>query len=270
MPQKIRLDQHLTEAGYFESRNKAKAAIMAGLVFVDGRRIDKPGTKIDPESEIIIKGEYCPYVSRGGFKLEKAIQVFDLDVTDYKVMDVGASTGGFTDCLLQHGARQVYAVDVGYGQLAWSLRNDPRVVVMERTNIRYLTKDDLPEIFDLVTIDVSFISLKIVIPAARQFLKPGGEMVALIKPQFEAGREKVGKKGVVKDPTIHKDVIGEIIQMVNKEDLQVVDLSYSPITGAEGHNIEFLIYLKDGLKVKGFDEAKIDRIVSKAHAELKP
>ncbi len=270
MAKKVRLDQLLADNGYFETRNKAKAAIMAGLIFIDGQRIDKAGTKIDPDSEIKVKGEYCPYVSRGGFKLEKAIKVFDLNLTDYQVLDVGASTGGFTDCALQNGAKQVSAVDVGYGQLAWRLRQDPRVIVIERTNIRHMTEDDLPQTFDLVTIDVSFISLKIVIPASRRFLKPGGEMVALIKPQFEAGRERVGKNGVVKDPAVHKDVIEKIIHMVNKENLQVVDLSFSPITGAEGHNIEFLIYLKDGLEIEGFEEERISQVIEKAHTKLRP
>lgn len=269
MAKKIRLDVHLTEEEYFPSRNKAKGAIMAGIVFVNGERIDKAGTKIDPESEIEIKGEHCPYVSRGGYKLEKAIEAFNLDLTDYKMLDVGASTGGFTDCALQNGACQVYALDVGYGQLAWKLRQDSRVEVIERTNIRYLTKDDLPEVFDIVTIDVSFISLSIVIPASRRFLKHEGEMVALIKPQFEAGRDKVGKNGVVKDPEIHKEVIEKVIGLVNETDLQVVDLSYSPITGASGHNIEFLIYLKDGLKDEGYSESKIDKVISEAHADLK-
>lgn len=271
MGSKVRLDQHLTDAGYFETKNKAKAAIMAGIVFVDGHRVDKAGTKIYAEdSQIKIKGDVCPYVSRGGYKLEKAVQVFDLDLSNFQVLDVGASTGGFTDCALQHGARQVYAVDVGYGQLAWSLRQDPRVEVIERSNIRYMTEKELPCTFDLVTIDVSFISLNIVIPASRRFMKPGGEMMALIKPQFEAGRERVGRNGVVKDPLIHQDVIEKVIQMVNQENLQVVDLSYSPITGAEGHNIEFLIYLRDGLTVEGFDLDKIHQVISEAHANLRP
>ncbi len=270
MAKKVRLDQLLTDEGYYETRSKAKSAIMAGVVFIDGNRVDKAGTNIDPESQITIKGEHCPFVSRGGFKLEKAIEVFGLDLKDYKVLDVGASTGGFTDCALQNGAIKVYAVDVGYGQLAWRLRQDPRVVVIERTNIRHMTEDDLPSDFDLVTIDVSFISLGIVIPASRKFLKPGGEMMALIKPQFEAGREKVGKNGVVKDPEIHKDVIEKIIKMVNQENLHVVDLSFSPITGAEGHNIEFLIYLKDGLQNDEFDEQRICQVIKKAHATLKP
>lgn len=268
MAQKIRLDQCLTEQGYFASRNKARAAIMAGLVYINGQRIDKAGTKVDPGSQITIKGEVLPYVSRGGLKLAKAIQSFHLNLTDYQVLDIGASTGGFTDCALQNGASKVYAVDVGYGQLAWSLRQDPRVVVLERTNMRYVTKELLPENFDLITIDVSFISLKIIIPVARRFLKSGGEIVALIKPQFEAGRERVGKNGVVRDLAVHNDVIQEIIQMVNEVGLEVADLSYSPITGAEGHNIEFLIYLKDGLVNKGFSLEKVNQVIKEAHAEL--
>lgn len=268
MAQKVRLDQHLTDGGYYDTRTKAKAAIMAGLVVVNGQRIDKAGTMIDPASQIAIKGQHCPYVSRGGFKLEKAIREFGLNLENYQVLDVGASTGGFTDCALQNGARQVYALDVGYGQLAWSLRQDPRVVVIERANIRHMTEDELPRTFDLVTIDVSFISLNIVIPASRRFMKTGGEMMALIKPQFEAGRERVGKNGVVKDSAVHLDVIEQVIQMVNRENLQVVGLSYSPITGAEG-NIEFLLYVKDGLVTEGFDQATIAEIISKAHEALK-
>lgn len=274
MAKKVRLDQHLTEGGYFESRSKAKAAIMAGLVLVNGQRIDKAGTEINPESEITVKGDYCPYVSRGGYKLAKAIREFDLNLQDYQVLDVGASTGGFTDCALQNGARQVYAVDVGYGQMAWSLRQDPRVVVIERANIRYMTEAELPATFDLVVIDVSFISLGIVIPASRRFLKPGGEMVALIKPQFEAGRGRVGKNGVVKDADVHHEVIVQTMELAERENLQVLGLSLSPITGAEG-NIEFLIYLKDvqdDLEASGgveFEPAKIPEVIASAHATLK-
>lgn len=268
MAQKVRLDQYLTDNGFFESRTRAKAAIMAGQVLVKGQRVDKAGTMIDPASEVSVKGQHCPYVSRGGFKLEKAIQQFALNLQDDLVLDVGASTGGFTDCALQHGARQVYALDVGYGQLAWSLRQDPRVVVIERANIRHMTEEDLPTTFDLITIDVSFISLNIVIPASRRFLKPGGEMIALIKPQFEAGRERIGKNGVVKEREVHQDVIEQVIRMVNTEGLQVQDLSFSPITGAEG-NIEFLIYLRDVVQTAGFDQAKIEQVISEAHTRLK-
>lgn len=265
---KVRLDQHLMTTGYFQTRNKAQAAIMAGIVFVNDQRIDKAGTKIDPHSKIKIKGDMCPYVSRGGLKLEKAIQSFHLNLSDYQVLDVGASTGGFTDCALQHGASQIYAVDVGYGQLAWSLRQDPRVEVIERTNIRYLTADDLPINFDLITIDVSFISLKIVLPAARQFLKPAGQMVVLLKPQFEAGRERILKNGVVRDPAVHLEVILETIELANQENLDVLDLAYSPITGATGHNIEFLLYLRDGLKDEGFAIDQIEQVIQDAHQEL--
>lgn len=268
MAQKVRLDQYLTENGFFETRSRAKAAIMAGQVLVKGQRIDKAGTMIDPASEVRVKGQHCPYVSRGGLKLEKAIREFGLVLEDAIVLDVGASTGGFTDCALQHGARKVYALDVGYGQLAWSLRQDPRVVVMERANIRHMTEADLPAGFDLITMDVSFISLHIVIPASRRFLRPGGGMLALIKPQFEAGRERVGKHGVVKEREVHRDVIEQIIRMVNDEGFQVKELSFSPITGAEG-NIEFLIYLRDGLQTEGFDQAKLERVISEAHSRLK-
>ncbi len=266
---KIRLDQYLTDNGYYPTRNKAKAAIMAGIVLVNGQRIDKAGTKIDSDSEVTVKGHFCPYVSRGGLKLEKAIQIFNFDLIDYQVLDVGASTGGFTDCALQNGASKVYALDVGYGQLAWSLRQDPRVEVIERTNIRHMTENDLPTNFDLITIDVSFISLRIVIPVARRFLKPGGQMMALIKPQFEAGRDRVGKNGLVKDPAIHLDVIQEIVQMVNEENLQVMGISYSPITGAEGHNIEFLLNLRDGLTEAGFSTEQIEQVITEAHTKFR-
>lgn len=244
---KERLDVLLVNRGLFESREKARSSIMAGVVFVSGKKEDKPGVKVDVESEILIKEDIHPYVSRGGLKLEKAIKVFEIDLKSKTAIDIGASTGGFTDCMLKNGAAKVFAVDVGYGQLAWELRNDERVVCMERTNIRYVQPEQLGTLVDFASIDVSFISLKKVIPVAFKLLKDEGELVCLIKPQFEAGRDKVGKHGVVKDPKVHEEVIKDIIAFSLGEGLKVKGLDFSPIKGPEG-NIEYLIYLskKDG------------------------
>lgn len=239
---KQRLDLLLVEKGLYPTREKAQAAIMAGLIMVGEKKIDKAGTKVDSNSVLKILGNVCPYVSRGGLKLEKAVNYFALDLQDKIMLDIGASTGGFTDCALQNGAKKVYAVDVGYGQLAWSLRQDERVVNLERTNIRYLQPEALAEAADLATIDVAFISLDKVLPTAVQLLQPEGEIIALIKPQFEAGREKVGKKGVVKDPKVHEEVIAKVIALAHSLKLAVKNLTFSPIKGPEG-NIEFLIYL---------------------------
>lgn len=237
---KERIDVLLVERGFFDSREKAKAAIMAGRVFAGADRIEKAGMRVDREAEIQVKGDPHPYVGRGGLKLEKAIRDFNLDFRDRIVIDVGASTGGFTDCSLQHGASLVYAVDVGYNQLDWSLRSDPRVVVMERTNFRHMTPDRLtagmPEI---AVIDVSFISLKLILPPLKSMLVPGGTVVALIKPQFEAGRGKVGKSGVVRDPGVHLEVIEGVLGFAAELGFSLMGLTYSPITGGEG-NIEFL------------------------------
>lgn len=241
---KNRLDIILTEKGFFSSREKAKAAIMAGIVFVDHQRIDKAGTKIDEEQKIEIRGKTMPYVSRGGLKLEKAMKTFNIDLSNKIAMDIGASTGGFTDCMLINGASKVYSVDVGYGQLAWKLRQDERVVVMERTNIRYIEKDKVTDILDFASIDVSFISLKLVLPVAKKLIKLGGEIVCLIKPQFEAGREKVGKKGVVRDIEVHKEVIKNILVFAIENDFTIQGVSFSPVKGPEG-NIEYLAYLKN-------------------------
>lgn len=243
---KERLDIILYNRGLFESREKAKAAIMAGLVYVNGERSDKPGLSCNPESEIEIKGKPIPYVSRGGLKLEKAIAEFKLELEGMICVDVGASTGGFTDVMLKNGASKVYSVDVGYGQLAWELRNDPRVVCMERTNFRYVTNEQIPEPIDFGSADVSFISLKLILPPLKALLKPEGRVVCLIKPQFEAGRSKVGKKGVVKDPKVHEEVINEIMKAATDMGFFVAGLSYSPITGPEG-NIEYLLYLVNGV-----------------------
>lgn len=244
---KERLDVLLVEQGYFESREKAKAAIMAGLVFVDTEKVDKAGTKVSREGSITVKGALHPYVSRGGLKLEKAIRQFGISMEGKTMLDIGASTGGFTDCALQNGAAHVYAVDVGYNQLDWSLRNDVRVRVMERTNFRYVTKETLagPEP-DIATIDVSFISLKLILPPLKAVLKPGGETVALIKPQFEAGRDKVGKSGVVRETETHVQVLTSVLEFAEDLGFSLQGLTYSPITGGEG-NIEFLAYWRLGL-----------------------
>ncbi len=239
---KERLDKLLVKRGLVESREKAQALIMAGLVYVNGQRIDKAGTRVPLEAQIEIKGEACPYVSRGGLKLEHALKEFRLSVEGLICADIGASTGGFTDCLLQHGAAKVYAIDVGHGQLHWRLRQDQRVVVMEGVNARYLKPEDLPEAVDLVTIDVSFISLTKIIPAAKGLLKPGGRIVALIKPQFEVGPREVGKGGVVRDPALHQRVIEKIKNFAENLGFTVLGLTESPLLGPAG-NKEFLIYL---------------------------
>ena len=204
---KVRLDQRVFELGFTESRERAKTTVMSGIVFVNGQRADKPGMPVDPDADIEVRGVALPFVSRGGFKLDKALKVFPIDPAGKTCIDCGASTGGFTDVLLQHGAAKVYAVDVGYGQLAWKLRNDERVINLERTNLRYVTEEQIPELLDIAVMDVSFISVKLVLPAVQRLLKPDADIVCLIKPQFEAGREEVGKKGVVRDSAVHKEVI---------------------------------------------------------------
>lgn len=236
---KKRLDVILTELGLCESRQKAQGAIMAGLVFVDGQKVTKAGAQIEETAPIEVKGKAIPYVSRGGLKLEKAIKVFDLDLKGLVCADVGASTGGFTDCMLQNGASKVYSVDVGYGELAWSLRSDPRVVCLERTNARYLSSEQIPEPLDFASIDVSFISLKLILPPLRALLKPEGQIACLIKPQFEAGKGKVGKKGVVREPEIHLEVLENFLVNAREADFAVKDITFSPIRGPEG-NIEYL------------------------------
>ncbi|MBL4937902.1 TlyA family RNA methyltransferase [Clostridium sp. YIM B02515] len=265
---KERLDVLLVDKGVFPSREKARASIMAGQIFVDNQRIDKCGEKVKLSSNIEFRGEMLPYVSRGGLKLEKAIKKFNIDLKDKVCFDIGASTGGFTDCMLQNGASKVAAVDVGYGQFAWKLRTDPRVLCLERTNVRYLTSEQVGFIGNFASIDVSFISLKKVIPAVSNLLDQKGEIVALIKPQFEAGRENVGKKGVVKDPEVHKQVIQSIVNFIISMELNIISLDYSPIRGPEG-NIEYLIYFtKDKDYNVGFDTELIGSIVGKSHGEL--
>lgn len=242
---KERLDVLLVKQGLAPSREKAKAMIMAGTVFVNDNREDKAGTTFDEEkARIKIKGHTLKYVSRGGLKLEKAMDVFGVDVQGKVCMDIGASTGGFTDCMLQNGAVKVFAVDVGYGQLAWSLRQDPRVVCMEKTNIRYVTPEDIGEPLDFASVDVSFISLTKVLPPAQMLLKDDARMVCLIKPQFEAGREKVGKKGVVRDPAVHEEVIEKVIAHAKTIGFDILNLDFSPVKGPEG-NIEYLVYLQN-------------------------
>lgn len=242
MKHKERLDVLLVEKGLCESRSRAQAVIMSGEVYVNGQKSDKPGTPTDVEAEIEVRGNACPYVSRGGLKLEKALRDFGVDPTGLTCLDSGASTGGFTDCLLQNGAKQVFAIDVGYGQLAWSIRTDPRVVCMERTNIRYVTPEQLGTPVQLAVIDVSFISLRIVLPAVKALLSADGRIVCLIKPQFEAGKENVGKKGVVRDPAVHQAVLNSFLQLADELQMTVRNLTFSPVKGPEG-NIEFLGHL---------------------------
>lgn len=266
---KERIDVLLTQLGYFNSRETAKRAIMAGLVLVDQQRIDKPGEKVPVESNITVKGNVCPYVSRGGFKLEKAIKVFNLDLKDKIIIDIGSSTGGFTDCALQNGAKLSYAVDVGYNQLDWKIRQDERVICMERTNFRYMTPENLTHgVPEFACIDVSFISLKIIFPVLKQLLAKEGQVAALIKPQFEAGKDQVGKKGIVRDPKIHIKVIQEIVDFLTALELSVLGLTYSPIKGGEG-NIEFLVHVGNNEQLTTLiTEKEIINVVTEAHSQL--
>ena len=265
MKNKERLDVLLTEQGHAESRAKAQALIMSGLVYVDGQKVDKPGFAVEATQNIEVRGVACPYVSRGGLKLEKALRDFRVDPSGFVCSDSGASTGGFTDCLLQQGAKKVFAIDVGYGQLAWKIRNDPRVVCMERTNVRNVTLADLGEPLDLSVVDVSFISLKLVLPVIYSLLKPEGQVLCLIKPQFEAGKEKVGKKGVVRDPAVHCEVLQACLDTGAEIGFTVKNLTFSPVKGPEG-NIEFLGRLSKAPGT-GF-VADCEAIVRQAHAEL--
>ena len=265
---KERLDILLVDRGIITSRERAKTSIMAGKVFVDGRRVDKAGEKVPVTANIEYKGEKLPYVSRGGLKLEKAMKNFPITLEGKVCMDIGASTGGFTDCMLQNGASKVFSIDVGYGQFAWKLRTDERVVCMERTNIRYVKPEDLGELVDFASIDVSFISLKKIMPATIELLKDKGEVVALIKPQFEAGKEKVGKKGVVRDIEVHKEVVFGIIDYLLEHNLNVLGVSYSPIKGPEG-NIEYLVYFtKDMGRESTFVREDVDKVVEASHTEI--
>ena len=265
MSEKKRLDVLLTERGLQESRQRAQAVIMSGEVFVNGQRVDKPGTAVAEDARIEVRGGTLAYVSRGGLKLEKAMAAFPIDLNGAVCADIGASTGGFTDCMLQNGAEKVYAVDVGYGQLAWKLRSDPRVVCLERTNARYLTKEQIPEPLDFASIDVSFISLKLILPALRPLMAENGQVVALVKPQFEAGREKVGKKGVVRDSAVHQEVLEHFLVHADEADFSVKGLTFSPIRGPEG-NIEYLGYLSVGRGVPC--EEDLVELVKRSHQVL--
>ncbi|KAB8128478.1 TlyA family RNA methyltransferase [Gracilibacillus oryzae] len=270
MSKKIRLDQLIVDRGLIDSREKAKSTIMAGLVFSNGQRLEKPGTKVNDDIPLEVKGKVIPYVGRGGLKLEKALHFFHISLEDRIMVDVGSSTGGFTDCGLQNGVKLSYAIDVGYNQLDWKLRNDPRVVVMERTNFRHVTPDmirhDIP---DFATVDVSFISLKLILQPLYNILANVSDCVILIKPQFEAGREQVGKKGIVRDPAIHKQVIEEILSFADGIGFSMEGLTFSPITGGDG-NIEFLAWLKKGTEMT--DQSRltelVDNVISEAHLEL--
>lgn len=266
---KDRLDALLVKKGVFPSREKAKASIMAGIVYVDGRLSDKAGTMVDTKADIFVKENICPYVSRGGLKLAKSLKTWNFDLNKAVCMDIGASTGGFTDCMLQNGASMVYAVDVGYGQLDYRLRNDERVVNMEKCNIRYIDQSSIKPL-DFISVDVSFISLKLIFPVASAMLKDDGHMVCLIKPQFEAGREQVGKKGIVRDRKVHVQVIENVIKYTVENRLRPAGLTYSPVTGAKG-NIEFLLYIDGKLNSEEeFDASQIpvQQIVNASHEEL--
>ena len=267
MKHKERLDVLLVERGFAESRAKAQAIIMSGNVYVEGQKADKAGASFDREAQIDVRGSVCPYVSRGGLKLEKALRDFGVDPTGYVCSDSGASTGGFTDCLLQQGAKKVFAIDVGYGQLDWKIRNDPRVVTMERTNIRYVTPEQLGEPLDLSVVDVSFISLKIVLPAIRALLnQTSGQILCLIKPQFEAGKDKVGKKGVVRDPAVHVEVLQSFVSLAEELQMTIRNLTFSPVKGPEG-NIEFLGHLT--IEAGESCIPDLNELVAQAHQSLK-
>lgn len=269
---KERLDVLLVQQGLAETREKAKRMVMAGLVYANEERYEKPGEKVPVDLEFTIKGKVMPYVSRGGLKLEKALKTFDLTVAGKILIDIGSSTGGFTDCALQNGALMSYAVDVGYNQLAWKLRQDERVKVMERTNFRYMTPADLDgQMPNFASIDVSFISLTLILPVLKTLLVANSDVVALVKPQFEAGKDQVGKKGIVRDPKIHKEVLNRIITFAENEGYDICNLSYSPITGGDG-NIEFLLHLGwEGTKEQGENNLKqnVDEIVAEAHSQFK-
>lgn len=264
---KKRLDILVHEKGFAESREKAKAIIMAGQVYVDNQKADKCGTSYDENANIEVRGNVLKYVSRGGLKLEKAIDNFGLDLNGAIAMDIGASTGGFTDCMLQNGAKKVYSIDVGYGQLAWKLRTDERVVNLERTNMRKVTREQVPDPIDFFSVDVSFISLRLILPVARELMAENAEAVCLIKPQFEAGREKVGKKGVVRDPSVHVEVVRGIYGFCLQSGFDVLNLDFSPIKGPEG-NIEYLIHLKKSDEPKAYTDITPEQLVKASHEAL--
>lgn len=267
MKNKKRLDVAVFEQGLTESREKAKALIMEGSVYVNGQRCLKAGEQVKEDDRIELRGKKMPYVSRGGYKLAKAMEVFPLDLIDKTCMDIGASTGGFTDCMLQNGAKKVYSIDVGYGQLAWKLVTDPRVVNMERTNFRYVTGEQIPEPIDFASVDVSFISLRIILPVLRERLRMGGQAVCLIKPQFEAGREKVGKKGVVRDVKVHTEVVETITQFALDHGFSLLGLTYSPIKGPEG-NIEYLMFLEKSEEPENLLTFAVSELTEASHNDL--
>lgn len=267
MQKKTRLDVAVFEQGYAPSREKAKAIIMAGIVYVNNQKVDKAGFELKEGDVLEVRGKTLQYVSRGGLKLEKAMQEFPITLEGKICMDVGASTGGFTDCMLQNGAVKVYSVDVGYGQLAWKLRTDERVVNLERTNFRYATREQIPDEVDFASVDVSFISLKHIFPNLNTLLAPDGQAVCLIKPQFEAGKEKVGKKGVVRDLNVHLEVVENVINLALENGFSVMGLQFSPIKGPEG-NIEYLIYLNKSQKPVVSDDVNAKELVNMSHTEL--
>ena len=267
MAEKQRLDVALFERGFAESREKAKALIMAGQVYLNGQKAQKSGDTVKDGDTLEVRGEKMPYVSRGGTKLEKAVRAFSLNLSDCVCMDIGASTGGFTDCMLQNGAKKVYAIDVGYGQLAWSLRSDSRVVNLERTNFRYVTRAQVPEEIDFASVDVAFISLRLIVPVMRELLGEGGEAVCLIKPQFEAGREHVDKKGVVRDRAVHETVVRELCAFLLESGFSLLHLDYSPIKGPQG-NIEYLIHIRKSDAPQSFLTVGAAEVVAASHAAL--
>ena len=265
---KKRLDVLLVERGLVESRQRAQAVIMSGQVYVREQKVDKAGAQIEENAPIEVRGQTLAYVSRGGLKLEKALKTFTgIQLKGAHAIDAGASTGGFTDCMLQNGAKKVYSIDVGYGQLAWKLRNDPRVVNLERTNMRKVTREQVPDEIDFFSVDVSFISLKLILPVARQLMSENAQAVCLIKPQFEAGREKVGKKGVVRDPAVHVEVVRKIFDFCLENGFDVLNLDYSPIKGPEG-NIEYLIHLRKSDDPKSYTDVTPEQLVENSHAAL--
>lgn len=268
MSSKERIDCALVSRGLIDSREKAKALIMSGIVYVNNQKCDKAGDTVKPQDIIEIRGEKLKYVSRGGLKLEKAIKVFSLDISGLVCADIGASTGGFTDCMLQNGAVKVFSIDVGYGQLAWKLRTDSRVVNLERTNFRYVTREQVTDWLDFASVDVSFISLSLILPVLRELLKDSGRVVCLIKPQFEAGRENVGKKGVVRDRQVHIDVINKIVDVALNNGFSVLGLDYSPIKGPEG-NIEYLCFLQKSTTPEVVTDVSANEVVEASYLELK-
>lgn len=267
MAEKLRLDQAVFNQGYAESREKAKALIMAGVVYVNGQKADKSGMTIKPEDKLEVRSNPLKYVSRGGLKLEKAVESFNLSLEGFVCADIGASTGGFTDCMLQNGAKKVYAIDVGYGQLAWKLRQDERVVNLERTNFRYVTKEQIADELDFASVDVSFISLSLIVPVMRTLLHDCGRAVCLIKPQFEAGKDKVGKKGVVRDPEVHKEVIEKVTNVFLQNGFSLIGLDFSPVKGPEG-NIEYLAYIEKSESPDDLSGVSADSIVAESHKAL--